>query len=229
MTIRNSFLVSADAARDFASRAAEQPKSAQLQMHALGFSNKTGWLSHDLNVAGVVGAAASLSEAAKGATLAEECVAGLTKLLVEVQQELSDGRVRKRNMLLAEKMVRDEACTEAAVRGIAEELQVKLPVDELDDIEAAIGEHRGRDLAGPGAGIGPVHVLRADLDGTPVQRRLHLAHGGEGRDHEALDVVVERGLGNPGGPAVCGPTDDDELGSSNCARSSRIVSVRLAL
>ena len=77
-------LVSTDAAADFASKAAEQPKSAQLQLHAPGFSNKMGWLSQDLNAAGVVGAAASLSDAAKGAALAEDCVRGFAQLLVEV-------------------------------------------------------------------------------------------------------------------------------------------------
>ena len=79
-------LVSTDAAKDFASRAAEQPKGAQLQLHALGFSNKMGWLSQDLNPAGVVGAAATLSDADKGAQLAEACVDGFAKLLVEVHQ-----------------------------------------------------------------------------------------------------------------------------------------------
>ena len=77
-------LVSMEAARDFASRAARQPRSAALQVHALGFANKMGWLSQDLHPAGVVGAAASLSDADKGATLASECVAGLVQLLVEV-------------------------------------------------------------------------------------------------------------------------------------------------
>lgn len=77
-------LVSMDAAKDFASRAALRPKSAALQLHGPGFANKTGWLSQDLHAAGVVGAAASLSDAAKGATLAEECVSSFVKLLVEV-------------------------------------------------------------------------------------------------------------------------------------------------
>ena len=79
-------LVSTEAAKDFASKAAEQPKSAQLQMHQLGFSNKTGWMSQDLNPHGVVGAAATLSCAEKGAQLTEACVDGLAKLLVEVYE-----------------------------------------------------------------------------------------------------------------------------------------------
>ncbi|EOD32705.1 hypothetical protein EMIHUDRAFT_455985 [Emiliania huxleyi CCMP1516] len=77
-------LVSTSAAKDFASRAAEQPKDAALQLHAPGFATKTGWLSQDLNAHGVVGAAATLSSAEKGATLARECVESLRKLLVEV-------------------------------------------------------------------------------------------------------------------------------------------------
>lgn len=77
-------LVSTAAAADFASRAAEQPKDALLQLHAPGFATKTGWLSQDLNAAGVVGAAASLSDATKGAALADECAAAFAKLLAEV-------------------------------------------------------------------------------------------------------------------------------------------------
>ena len=75
---------SLDAARDFASKAADVPPSAALQYHAPGFATKTGWLSQDLNAAGVVGAAASLSDADKGEQVAEACVAELVKLLVEV-------------------------------------------------------------------------------------------------------------------------------------------------
>ena len=77
-------LGSTDAAADFASRAAEEPKSAQLQMHGPGFATKMGWLSHDLNAAGVVGAAATLSDAAKGKQLADACVDAFVKLLEEV-------------------------------------------------------------------------------------------------------------------------------------------------
>ena len=77
-------LVALDAARDFASAAAERPRAAALQMHAPGFANKAGWLSQDLNAAGVVGAAASLADAEKGAALADACVDALVELLVEV-------------------------------------------------------------------------------------------------------------------------------------------------
>ena len=77
-------LVSMDSAKDFASRAARQPKEAALQMHAPGFATKAGWQSQDLNAHGVVGAAASLSCAHKGEVLAEECVDGLVRLLTEV-------------------------------------------------------------------------------------------------------------------------------------------------
>ena len=79
-------LVSTAAAADFASRAAKQPKHAQFQLHAPGFGNKMGWLSQDLNPAGVVGAAATLSDADKGAELAEACVQGFTQLLLEVHE-----------------------------------------------------------------------------------------------------------------------------------------------
>ena len=77
-------LVSLDAARDFASKAQEIPKEAALQLHAPGFANKVGWLSHDLNPHGVVGNAAHLSDAGKGEALAEACVGGLVELLKEV-------------------------------------------------------------------------------------------------------------------------------------------------
>ena len=79
-------LVSTQAAEDFASRAAEQPQASQLQMHAGGFATKMGWLSQDLNSAGVVGAAATLSDADKGAVLAEACVSAFAQLLVEVHE-----------------------------------------------------------------------------------------------------------------------------------------------
>lgn len=79
-------LVDLEAAEDFASAAARQPKSAALQIHAPGWGTKTGWLSQDLNAAGVVGAAASLSDCGKGAQLADACVAGLTQLLIEVHE-----------------------------------------------------------------------------------------------------------------------------------------------
>ncbi len=55
-----------------------------MQVHGPGFATKTGWLSQDLHAAGVVGAAASLSDAHKGAALAEACVSALAELLVEV-------------------------------------------------------------------------------------------------------------------------------------------------
>ena len=61
-----------------------QPPEARLQLHAPGFGNKMGWLSHDLNAAGVVGDAASLSDADKGKELAEACAAAFAELLVEV-------------------------------------------------------------------------------------------------------------------------------------------------
>lgn len=77
-------LVTSPAAEDFGSGAALQPPDAALQIHGIGFNNKTGWLSHDLHPAGVVGAAASESTADKGALLADACVEGLVKLLVEV-------------------------------------------------------------------------------------------------------------------------------------------------
>ena len=57
-----------------------------MQIHGPGFATKTGWLSHDLHAAGVVGAAASLSDAAKGAALADACAAALADLLVEVHE-----------------------------------------------------------------------------------------------------------------------------------------------
>ena len=54
-------------------------------MAALVFHlGKTGWLSQDLNAHGVVGAAATLSCADKGAALAEACVSSFAQLLVEV-------------------------------------------------------------------------------------------------------------------------------------------------
>ena len=77
-------LVSTAAAQDFASRATARPPSAKLQLHAPGFAPKTGWLSQDLNPHGVVGAAATLSSAEKGAALAEACVQSFTELLLEV-------------------------------------------------------------------------------------------------------------------------------------------------
>ena len=44
------------------------------------------------------------------------------------------------------------------------EMLAPLAVAELDEVEPAIPQHQWRDLAGPGAGIRPVHVLRANLD-----------------------------------------------------------------
>ena len=77
-------LVSMSAAADFASRAAKQPRHAHLQLHGPGFGNKMGWLSQDLNAAGVVGAAATLSNVEHGQLLAEACAENFAKLLMEV-------------------------------------------------------------------------------------------------------------------------------------------------
>ena len=74
--------------------------------------------------------------------------------------------------------------------GLAEML-ASFAVAELDQIEPTIPEHHRRDLASPGAGIGPVHVLRADLDACRCQRLLDLANRCEGRDDERLDALVE--------------------------------------
>ena len=79
-------LVSTKAAEDFASRAAERPRESQLQIHAGGFATKCGWLSQDLNSAGVVGAAATLSDSTKGAALAEANVSAFTQLLIEAYE-----------------------------------------------------------------------------------------------------------------------------------------------
>ena len=43
------------------------------------------------------------------------------------------------------------------------EMLAPLAVAELDEVEPAILEHQWRDLSGPGAGIRPMHVLRANL------------------------------------------------------------------
>ena len=76
--------------------------------------------------------------------------------------------------------------------GLAEMLAA-LGVAELDEVEAAVPELERRDLAGPGAGVGPVHVLGADLDAGGGERALDLADGGEGGDDEGLDAGVEAG------------------------------------
>jgi len=78
-------LVRLDAAQDFASAAAQQPRAAQLQMHAPGFATKAAWLAQDLSAAGVAGAAATLSDEAKGARLVEASVTALVQLLLEVE------------------------------------------------------------------------------------------------------------------------------------------------
>lgn len=77
-------LVSIEAAKDFASDAAKQPKESHFQYHMPGFGNKMGWLSQDLNPAGVVGAAASLSDAEKGALLSNACAENFAALVREV-------------------------------------------------------------------------------------------------------------------------------------------------
>ncbi|CAK0908746.1 unnamed protein product [Prorocentrum cordatum] len=83
-------LVRLDAARDFASAASRRPPGAALQVHGPGFANKVGWVAQDLNEAGVVGAAASLSDAAKGAQLAEASVSALVGLLSELHAADAD-------------------------------------------------------------------------------------------------------------------------------------------
>lgn len=79
-------LVSLEAARDFVSSATKQPKDAHFQYHMPGFGNKMGWLSQDLNPAGVVGAAASLSDAEKGAILSEACAQNFAALVLELHE-----------------------------------------------------------------------------------------------------------------------------------------------
>lgn len=71
-------LVHLDHARDFESSALEWP------WHAPGFNPKSGWLSQDLNPAGVVGNAKSHSDASKGAELAQLNSRALADLLLKV-------------------------------------------------------------------------------------------------------------------------------------------------
>ena len=59
-------------------------------------------------------------------------------------------------------------------------------------IKAAIDQHRRRNLAGPCAGVVPVHVLRADLHTRVRQRRLDLARCRERRDDKGLHDAVDR-------------------------------------
>ena len=79
-------LVSMENASDFASKAMQQPPDAKFQYHGQGFNNKMGWLSQDLNASGVVGAAASQSDAQKGALLADACADNFAQLLKELYE-----------------------------------------------------------------------------------------------------------------------------------------------
>jgi hypothetical protein len=88
------------------------------------------------------------------------------RVLVEAYQEFADGRRRQRNMLLAEKMIGGEQCTAAATRAIAEELEMKLPVDALEDIEAFELQEMPKQLSPSYPGLASVytlHKLRVDL------------------------------------------------------------------
>ena len=84
-------LVDLSAARDFASRAARMPPATrtQLRMHAPGFATKCGWLSHDLNAAGVAGNARDAA-ADHGRALADLAVANLVELVTEVYEARVD-------------------------------------------------------------------------------------------------------------------------------------------
>ena len=84
-------LVDLNAAKDFASRAARMPPATrtQLRMHAPGFTTKCGWLSHDLNAAGVVGNARDAA-ADRGRALADVAVANLVELVTEVYEARVD-------------------------------------------------------------------------------------------------------------------------------------------
>ena len=84
-------LVDLNAAKDFASRAARMPPATrtQLRMHAPGFATKCGWLSHDLNAAGVVGNARDAA-ADYGRALADIAVANLVDLVTEVHEARVD-------------------------------------------------------------------------------------------------------------------------------------------
>src|SRR6185437_7448093 len=75
------------------------------------------------------------------------------------------------------------------------EMLAPLGMAEFDEIHAAIAQHRRRDFPGPGAGVGPVHGLRADLDAGFAQYRLHLADRRERWDDEALDARIALGVG----------------------------------
>ena len=68
------------------------------------------------------------------------------------------------------------------------EMFTALGMAELDEVEAAVLQHHRRDFSGPGAVVGPMHGLGANLDGRLLQHRLHLADGCEGRNDEALNA-----------------------------------------
>ena len=70
------------------------------------------------------------------------------------------------------------------------EVLAPLAVAELDKVEPAVLQHQRRDLAGPGAGIRPVHVLRTNLHPSRGQFLLHLAHHREGGDDEGLNAFM---------------------------------------
>lgn len=82
--------------------------------------------------------------------------------------------------------------------GFAKEF-ASLGVAEFDDIHAAVDQHQRRNLACPGAGFSPVHVLGTDLHGTVLQHRLDFADRSERRDDETLQarIVDDLGAGKP--------------------------------
>eukprot|EP00227_Mantoniella_beaufortii_P011856 CAMPEP_0197583006 /NCGR_PEP_ID=MMETSP1326-20131121/6048_1 /TAXON_ID=1155430 /ORGANISM="Genus nov. species nov., Strain RCC2288" /LENGTH=572 /DNA_ID=CAMNT_0043147165 /DNA_START=446 /DNA_END=2164 /DNA_ORIENTATION=- len=76
-------LVDMTQARRFESSAAAMPRDGVLQKHAPGFGVKAGWLSQDLNPAGVVGDAAD-ADAERGRVLVEAAADALATLLLEL-------------------------------------------------------------------------------------------------------------------------------------------------
>src|SRR5690606_36670226 len=59
------------------------------------------------------------------------------------------------------------------------EMLATLRVTKLNNVDIAVLQHQRRNFSGPCALIGPLYVLRADLDRGAGQDFLHFANGGE--------------------------------------------------
>ena len=91
------------------------------------------------------------------------------RTLVEAQQTLPDGRVRRRGLLLSEKRVRGEPWGAAARRGIAEELGSAAPGGvTLDEASYDVRTVRKGSMSYPGLStVYEVHTACAAVAGLP--------------------------------------------------------------